>query len=139
MSIACTAAGAALRASLLPQPATPETARKLGIACHYIVKCFDVAASVVTAVRAALLAELTAQPPPETAWEVGGASNFMIAAARLGQRVASVGQLGDDVYGAFFRRVMQVIFESEAPLDPVAGNWTTRWLFVGHLGNGMPH
>jgi hypothetical protein len=32
----------------------------------------------------------------------------MIAAARLGQRVASVGQLGEDVYGAFFRRVMQV-------------------------------
>ena len=40
--------------------------------------------------------------------QVGGASNFMIAAARLGQRVASVGQLGEDVYGAFFRRVMQV-------------------------------
>jgi hypothetical protein len=32
----------------------------------------------------------------------------MIAAARLGQHVASVGQLGEDVYGAFFRRVMQV-------------------------------
>lgn len=32
----------------------------------------------------------------------------MIAAARLGQRVASLGQLGEDVYGAFFRRVMQV-------------------------------
>lgn len=60
------------------------------------------------AARAELLANLTATPPPQTAWEVGGASNFMIAAARLGQRVASVGQLGDDVYGAFFRRVMQV-------------------------------
>ena len=28
--------------------------------------------------------------------------------ARLGQQVASVGQLGDDVYGNFFRNVLQV-------------------------------
>lgn len=63
------------------------------------------------AVRAAMLAQLTAQPPEQSAWEVGGASNFMIAAARLGQRVASVGQLGDDVYGAFLRRVLQASAE----------------------------
>ncbi len=58
--------------------------------------------------RAALLAKLTAAPPPADMWEVGGASNFMITAARLGQRVACLGQLGPDVYGSFFKAVMQV-------------------------------
>ena len=41
-------------------------------------------------------------------WEVGGASNFMITAARLGQRVACLGQLGLDVYGDFFSTIMEV-------------------------------
>lgn len=59
-------------------------------------------------VRAELLEKLTATPPSACAWEVGGASNFMITAARLGQRVGYVGQLGDDIYGAFFQSIMVV-------------------------------
>ena len=58
--------------------------------------------------RRILFRELTAEPPPESAWEVGASCNFMIAAARLGLRVGAVGHVGDDVYGDFMRRIMQV-------------------------------
>ncbi len=88
------------------------------------------------AVRAELLANLTATPPPQTAWEVGGASNFMIAAARLGQHVASIGQLGDDVYGAFFRRVMQVcvslIYTDSISISMVVAVWSCRCQLYRH-------
>lgn len=57
-------------------------------------------------IRADILQKLTAYPPSKTSWEVGGAANFMIAAARLGQRVGCLGQLGNDVFGDFFRSVM---------------------------------
>jgi hypothetical protein len=59
-------------------------------------------------IRADILQKLTAYPPSKTSWEVGGAANFMIAAARLGQRVGCLGQLGNDVFGDFFRSVMLV-------------------------------
>ena len=42
-------------------------------------------------------------------WEAGAQSNFMIAAARLGLRVASVANLGQDVYGDFLKAVLKVI------------------------------
>jgi sugar/nucleoside kinase (ribokinase family) len=58
--------------------------------------------------RRKLLGRLTAQPPPVESWEVGGNSNFLIAASRLGLTAASIGHLGDDVYGRFFRDVMAV-------------------------------
>jgi hypothetical protein len=41
-------------------------------------------------------------------WEAGGQSNFMIAAARLGLRVASAANVGQDVYGTFLRDILQV-------------------------------
>lgn len=68
------------------------------------------------AARAELLAQLTAAPPPMDMWEVGGASNFMITAARLGQRVACLGQLGPDVYGDFFSTIMEVSCNPANPL-----------------------
>ena len=40
---------------------------------------------------------------------MGASCNFMIAAARLGLQVGAVGHVGDDVYGDFMRRIMQVI------------------------------
>lgn len=58
--------------------------------------------------RRTLFRELTSEPPPESAWEVGASCNFMIAASRLGLRVGAVGHVGDDVYGDFMRRVLQV-------------------------------
>jgi sugar/nucleoside kinase (ribokinase family) len=41
-------------------------------------------------------------------WEAGAQSNFMIAAARLGLRVASAANVGQDVYGTFLRTILQV-------------------------------
>ena len=58
--------------------------------------------------RRKLLRELTAAPPPRSAWEVGANANFLIAAARLGLRVASVGHIGPDQYGDYIRHVLQV-------------------------------
>ena len=43
--------------------------------------------------RRRLLQQLTAAPPPIEQWEVGGNTNFLIAASRLGLRTASVGHL----------------------------------------------
>jgi sugar/nucleoside kinase (ribokinase family) len=57
--------------------------------------------------RRALLARLTADPPPQDAWEVGGSCNFMIAAARLGLRVAAVGHTGADAAGAYLEDVLR--------------------------------
>lgn len=57
--------------------------------------------------RQKLLSDLTAAPPSRTAWEVGGNTNFMIAAARLGMQVAPVGHLGPDEYGQYIKDVLQ--------------------------------
>jgi len=58
--------------------------------------------------RQKLLSQLTASPPSRAAWEVGGNTNFMIAAARLGMQVAPVGHLGPDEYGQYIKDVLQV-------------------------------
>lgn len=83
-------------------------------------------------IRADLLEQLTAKPPSAVSWEVGGASNFMITAARLGQRVACLGQLGDDVYGTFFRSTM--VEEGIETLPPLtyeaAAEFATLLCFV---------
>lgn len=57
--------------------------------------------------RRQLLTSLSASPPDVSTWEVGGACNFMIAAARLGMDVGCIGQLGDDQPGQFLRQVMR--------------------------------
>ena len=63
------------------------------------------------ALRERLLDALTADPPSQESWEVGGNCNFLIAAARLGMKVGSVGHLGGaDVYGAYMHAVLQVLF-----------------------------
>mmetsp|Transcript_20261 Transcript_20261/g.44241 ORF Transcript_20261/g.44241 Transcript_20261/m.44241 type:complete len:412 (+) Transcript_20261:120-1355(+) len=54
-----------------------------------------------------MLTELSASPPSKDSWEVGGNCNFMIAAARLGMRVSSVGHIGNDVYGNFLNGVLK--------------------------------
>ncbi|KAG2496877.1 hypothetical protein HYH03_005276 [Edaphochlamys debaryana] len=59
------------------------------------------------AVRRRLLDTLTAAPPDPVSWEVGGNCNFMVAAARLGLRTASVGHIGNDVYGRFMDEVLR--------------------------------
>ena len=70
--------------------------------------------------RRQLLKTLTAAPPPKTAWEVGGNTNFMIAAARLGLKVASIGHVGPDQYGDYVRSVLQV-----PPVDHTLTHYTT--------------
>lgn len=88
-------------------------------ACSYDVivlgnLCLDIFVSVPAlpsteeSSRRKLLQELTASPPDRTSWEVGGNTNFMIAAARLGMQVASIGHLGPDEYGQFIKDVLQV-------------------------------
>lgn len=59
--------------------------------------------------RRQLLKALSAAPPPKSAWEVGGNTNFMIAAARLGLNVASIGHVGPDQYGIYVRDILQVL------------------------------
>ena len=61
-----------------------------------------------TTARRRLLDTLTASPPPASSWEVGGMTNFLIAAARLGMRTATVGHIGDDVYGQFLSDILEV-------------------------------
>ncbi|GMH32804.1 hypothetical protein BSKO_00638 [Bryopsis sp. KO-2023] len=48
-----------------------------------------------------------ANPSDESAWEVGGATNFLLAGSRLGLRTASVGHVGDDVFGQFLLDVLK--------------------------------
>ena len=56
----------------------------------------------------AFLAALTAEAPPEAAWEVGASCNFLIAAARLGMSVGAVANFGNDAYGAFLSDILRV-------------------------------
>jgi hypothetical protein len=59
-------------------------------------------------VRRQLLEELHARTFDPSAWELGGAMNGMVAGARLGLRVGAIGHVGDDEYGAFVHRELQV-------------------------------
>ena len=55
----------------------------------------------------ALLEYLAQHTPPETAWEVGGNTNTLIAGARLGMRTAALGHIGDDEFGSFLENVLR--------------------------------
>ncbi|GBF90155.1 sugar carbohydrate kinase [Raphidocelis subcapitata] len=84
------------------------------------------------AAREALLRRLTAAPPGEASWELGGISNFAVAAARLGLRTGAVGHLGSDVYGSYMERVLGeeriTAIERIAPPGAVAGTPLDRTL-----------
>lgn len=75
--------------------------------CVDIVVPVDALPSADPAERAKLLKDLTDRPPSSDAWEVGGNTNTLIAAARLGMKAAAVGQVGDDVYGGFLVDVLR--------------------------------
>lgn len=57
--------------------------------------------------RERLLSSLSASPPSRDSWELGGSTNFMIAAARLGLKVCSCGHLAADEYGDYMSAGMQ--------------------------------
>lgn len=80
----------------------------LGNLCLDILVSVPALPSTEESSRRKLLQQLTASPPDRTAWEVGGNTNFMIAAARLGMQVAPIGHLGPDEYGQFIKDVLQV-------------------------------
>ncbi|GAB4820018.1 hypothetical protein N2152v2_007064 [Parachlorella kessleri] len=75
------------------------------------------------AARRELLDTLTASPPPASSWEVGGMTNFLIAAARLGMRTAAVGHTGDDAYGQFLSDILEA--EGVGAIEPVAAGVRT--------------
>lgn len=58
--------------------------------------------------RAQLLATLSARPPPKTQWKVGGGTNFMITASRLGLAVCSCGHVAQDEFGHHLMRILMV-------------------------------
>lgn len=55
-----------------------------------------------------LLSSLTAGPTSRHARQVGGSTNFMIAAARLGLDVCCCGHVGDDDHGKYLLDCLQV-------------------------------
>ncbi len=57
--------------------------------------------------RVALLEELSGNPPSQESWEVGGNTNTLIAAARLGMRVGALGLIGGDSFGSFLTEVLE--------------------------------
>lgn len=62
-----------------------------------------------------LIDELLRSCASEGSWEVGGSSNFLIAAARLGMRALSAGHVVPDAYGKFLLGVLK----DEGVLEPV--------------------
>ena len=108
------------------QAASPASYVRPQKTCSYDVialgnLCLDIFVSVPElpsteeSSRRQLLNQLTASPPCRSAWEVGGNTNFMIAAARLGMQVAPVGHLGPDEYGQYIKDVLQVHSDSQGP------------------------
>lgn len=57
--------------------------------------------------RERLLKQLADTPPPIEAWEVGGNTNTLIAARRLGMQVGSIGHVGFDSFGDFLKDVLE--------------------------------
>eukprot|EP00889_Picochlorum_renovo_P003114 jgi/Picre1/30144/NNA_005513.t1 len=54
-----------------------------------------------------LLEELSGNPPSQESWEVGGNTNTLIAAARLGMRAGALGLIGEDSFGSFLTEVLE--------------------------------
>ena len=71
------------------------------------------------AARQQLLQQLSADPPPQTQWELGGSCNFAIASSRLGMRTGVVGHVGNDVYGSYMEDVLQVRPSPSMPMSPL--------------------
>uniref|UniRef100_A0A6I9QA22 Uncharacterized protein LOC105032644 n=2 Tax=Elaeis guineensis var. tenera TaxID=51953 RepID=A0A6I9QA22_ELAGV len=57
--------------------------------------------------RRAYMEQLATSPPDKKYWEAGGNCNLAIAAARLGLHVATLGHVGDEIYGHFLLDVLQ--------------------------------
>ncbi|KAF2325313.1 hypothetical protein GH714_026414 [Hevea brasiliensis] len=57
--------------------------------------------------RKAFMDQLSASPPDKQYWEAGGNCNMSIAAARLGLRCATIGHVGNEIYGNFLLDVLQ--------------------------------
>eukprot|EP00798_Chlamydomonas_sp_ICE-L_P002335 gene2335-8630_t len=80
--------------------------------------------------RRQLLDKLSELPPDRSAWEIGGTGNFMIAAARMGMSVSSIGHIGNDMYGEFLQEVLHVegIEQNQhlAPVDQPLMNHTLQ-------------
>ncbi|XP_039115344.1 probable fructokinase-1 [Dioscorea cayenensis subsp. rotundata] len=57
--------------------------------------------------RLAYMERLEASPPDKKHWEAGGNCNLAIAAARLGLHCASLGHVGDEIYGHFLLDVLR--------------------------------
>lgn len=70
--------------------------------------------------RRALYNQLVASSPAQSTWEVGGNTNFAIAASRLGLGVTCLGHTGPDVYGAFMEGVLA---EEGVALQQLLGAW----------------
>jgi sugar/nucleoside kinase (ribokinase family) len=60
-----------------------------------------------------MLEELTRSPPPKEAWKVGGSTNAMIAAARLGLNVWSCGHIANDGFGRYMLQILRVRLQSD--------------------------
>lgn len=86
--------------------------------CVDVVVAVDRLPSADPEQRRKLLEQLAATPPPQSSWEVGGMTNFLIAAARLGMSAAAVGHTGEDAYGKFLTDILQS--EGVKCMEPVA-------------------
>ncbi len=89
----------------------------LGNLCVDVVLQVDQLPDSDSNARLQLLNNLSTSPPDVSTWEVGGACNFMIAAARLGMDIGCVGELAQDLPGEFLRQVMRN--EGVSIIEPV--------------------
>ena len=54
------------------------------------------------------LRHLQQQDTDQSLWEVGASCNFLIAAARLGMCCSAVANLGEDIYGDYLLKILEV-------------------------------
>ncbi|KDP21349.1 hypothetical protein JCGZ_21820 [Jatropha curcas] len=57
--------------------------------------------------RKAYMEQLSASPPDKRYWEAGGNCNMAIAAARMGLCCATIGHVGNEIYGKFLLDVLR--------------------------------
>ncbi|KAG8663330.1 fructokinase-1 isoform X2 [Manihot esculenta] len=75
--------------------------------------CVDIVLSVpelpprLPEARKAYMEQLSASPPDKQYWEAGGNCNVAIAASRLGLSCATIGHVGNEIYGNFLLDVLR--------------------------------
>lgn len=133
---------------MLPQALTIRRMSDMKTMPFTIVTLGDLVADIAVALPELPLEPGRYQEAHSVRLEPGGAGNFLIAGARLGMRMASLGALGDDAFGRDVASILAAEGVDMTLVEQLAGTATTvvlvlnddagRTVMTGAYGSGPP-